>query len=281
MNEKVAILGLGKLGTALGTALFVSGYSLIVWNRSDSKATSFADLGADVASSINDAIADAEIILLCLPGDTLLRQALAECDELAGKVLVQLSRGSVAQADSLADWVRARGGEYLRAIMLGEAGDMGRAEASFAVAGSEAAWRRCEAIMDCAGGASRYLGTNLAAPVALETAMAAPALMAEMGLVQGRHLLEQAGVDGGILESLAVDMTTPAMDVAGIDAGTARSISTWHALLEACITSLGPACDTSLISPVHQLLSRAIEQGYGERDASAVLDLLQQKDSSN
>lgn len=52
-----------------------------------------------------------------------------------------------------------------------------------AVAGSEDAWMTGEPVIKCLGGASMYVGNSLMAPIALESALVTPALMAIMGVI--------------------------------------------------------------------------------------------------
>jgi len=53
---KVAILGLGRMGSAIAERLLDTGHSLVVWNRSAGKAKSLLDRGAVWAATPQEAV---------------------------------------------------------------------------------------------------------------------------------------------------------------------------------------------------------------------------------
>ncbi len=56
MNQKVAVIGTGRMGSALASALFKKGFATTVWNRTPAKAKALAKLGLHVAPSILGAV---------------------------------------------------------------------------------------------------------------------------------------------------------------------------------------------------------------------------------
>jgi 3-hydroxyisobutyrate dehydrogenase-like beta-hydroxyacid dehydrogenase len=49
MNHKVAVIGTGRMGSALASALFNRGFATTVWNRTAAKAAPLAQLGLHIA----------------------------------------------------------------------------------------------------------------------------------------------------------------------------------------------------------------------------------------
>jgi 3-hydroxyisobutyrate dehydrogenase-like beta-hydroxyacid dehydrogenase len=107
----VSVLELGLMGSALAKALLAKGYEVTVWNRSPEKSAEFEGL-ARVASSVLDACAASSVIVVCLlnyeAGNSMMRSREVE-SVLSGKVLIQLSTGSPADARRTSAWARACG----------------------------------------------------------------------------------------------------------------------------------------------------------------------------
>ena len=91
----ISVLGLGQMGSAMARALFASGRSVTVWNRSPEKAQPFTEAGADVAASPEDALLASAVSILCIRNHVAAAELLRPISEaLAGKTVLQLSTGS-------------------------------------------------------------------------------------------------------------------------------------------------------------------------------------------
>ncbi len=66
---KVALIGLGKMGLEIAENLMRSGHRLTVYNRTQSKAQPLKELGAKIASTPREAVADAEVVLTIVLDD--------------------------------------------------------------------------------------------------------------------------------------------------------------------------------------------------------------------
>jgi 3-hydroxyisobutyrate dehydrogenase len=75
---KVAFLGTGLLGSAMVEGMLRRGESLTVWNRTESKARALQRLGAAVAATAGDAVADAERVHMTFSDDAVVDRVLAE-----------------------------------------------------------------------------------------------------------------------------------------------------------------------------------------------------------
>lgn len=75
---KIALLGLGRMGQALGQRLLDGGHDLTVWNRSPGKAGELVERGATDFEAREDAIAPAEVVLSSLSNDDAVRELALE-----------------------------------------------------------------------------------------------------------------------------------------------------------------------------------------------------------
>ncbi len=86
---KIAIIGAGKVGSGLATAATTAGHSVVLSAADASHAQQAADAaGARAAASNADAVRDADVVVLAVPGSAVAAVAVELGDALDGKVLV-------------------------------------------------------------------------------------------------------------------------------------------------------------------------------------------------
>ncbi|MCU1451734.1 MAG: hypothetical protein JWP02_3904, partial [Acidimicrobiales bacterium] len=64
---KVCVLGTGTMGSAIAANLCRTGFATTVWDRSPASLAPLAGLGAAIASSPSEAVADADVVITMLP----------------------------------------------------------------------------------------------------------------------------------------------------------------------------------------------------------------------
>ena len=64
--KRVAVVGIGNMGSALAERLLVTSHKVAVWNRIDSKCSPLVELGANQASSAAEAADLSDTILVCV-----------------------------------------------------------------------------------------------------------------------------------------------------------------------------------------------------------------------
>ena len=65
-TTKIAVIGLGNMGSALARSLLGGGTEIKVWNRSPEKSEALRREGAAAASSVSDAIDGCSVVVVCL-----------------------------------------------------------------------------------------------------------------------------------------------------------------------------------------------------------------------
>lgn len=71
---KVAVLGLGRMGRAVGARLADRGHDLTVWNRSPGRAAELVSRGAREAGDVAEATVGAEVVVSILANDDAVRE---------------------------------------------------------------------------------------------------------------------------------------------------------------------------------------------------------------
>lgn len=121
---KVGLIGLGRMGEGIAGCILKSGFELVVWNRTRSRAQALADRGARVAASIPDLAAQSDIVLTCLTGDEAILEAMSgENGILAGlrKDAIHLCMMTISPrcADELEGMHARHGSHYVAGPLSG------------------------------------------------------------------------------------------------------------------------------------------------------------------
>ncbi len=118
---QIAILGGGLMGQAVSQRLINQQQTLTVYNRSPDKLEVLRELGAEVTDNAEQAVANAEIILLLLSDATAIEAVLASISGhlLRGKLLIQMGTISPQQSQQIADYCQQLNATYLECPVLG------------------------------------------------------------------------------------------------------------------------------------------------------------------
>src|ERR1039458_6140803 len=113
-DRSIAVVGLGRMGSAIAEALIVAGHDVTVWNRTPEKTRTF-DGRSRVASSVVEACRTCDVVMVCVlnyeTSDALLKVKDVE-RSLAGKTLVHISSGTPERAREAARRAASVGVEY-------------------------------------------------------------------------------------------------------------------------------------------------------------------------
>ncbi|MFC9433555.1 NAD(P)-dependent oxidoreductase [Nocardia sp. NPDC057030] len=121
--RSVSVVGLGPMGQSMVRAFLDAGVEVTVWNRSTDKVDAMVELGAKRAATVAEALAANEVTVLSLTHYAAMYDVLGQAtDQLAGKVIANLSSDSPDKARKGAEWVRSRGAQFISGGVM-SAGD--------------------------------------------------------------------------------------------------------------------------------------------------------------
>ncbi|MFG1686479.1 NAD(P)-dependent oxidoreductase [Nonomuraea sp. NPDC049269] len=152
---RISILGLGLMGQALARTLVKAGHSVTVWNRTDGKADG---LGATSVATAAEAVEASPLVIVCVLDYAAVREILGSV-QLDDRVLLNLTNGRPAEARELAEWVAARGGDYLDGGIMAVPQMIGTPGALILYSGSQPAFERYEQALGALA-RPRYLGAD-------------------------------------------------------------------------------------------------------------------------
>ncbi|WP_409492073.1 NAD(P)-dependent oxidoreductase [Amycolatopsis sp. cmx-11-12] len=126
----ITLIGLGPMGQAMVRVLLENGHGVTVWNRTAARADDLVAAGAVRAGTPAEAVAASELVLLSLTDYAAMYDILGKAeDALAGKVIVNLSSDTPEKTREAADWVKARGGQFLAGGVMAPAPLVGQEDA--------------------------------------------------------------------------------------------------------------------------------------------------------
>jgi len=120
----VGLIGLGRMGTAIGERLLDAGYVLLVWNRTSAKAEPLVERGAVVCATAADLARGVDVILSSLADDAAFEAVAAAVSAAArpGTVLTDLSTVSPSASARVASLAAQSSVAYVRAPVSGNQG---------------------------------------------------------------------------------------------------------------------------------------------------------------
>ncbi|MET4686807.1 NAD(P)-dependent oxidoreductase [Sinorhizobium fredii] len=271
--SKISVLGLGAMGSALAATLLRNGHSVTVWNRTPARAEPLAAAGARIAASPADAMADADLTILCVVDYA-----------LAGRDLVNLTNGTPRDAQELADWVAAKGAAYLDGGIMAIPPMIGEAGALILYSGSTALFERHKpSLLALAEG--RFLGEDPGRAALYDLALLSGMYGLFSGFLHAGALVVSSGAGMSDFLTLllpwleAMSGTLP--DLAGkIDSGLHdRNVVSNLAMQAIALENIVRASREQNVAPdfinaMRRLTAMRVDQGHGGDDISGVIELI-------
>jgi 3-hydroxyisobutyrate dehydrogenase len=285
-KPRVALLGLGLMGSGMARRLLAAGFPLAVYNRTASRVAPLAAEGAQAAASPREAAAGAAVAISMVADDAAARAVwLGErgaLDGLArGSVIVECSTVTPSWIDELARAAAAKGCEVLDAPVTGSRTHAASGELLFLVGGSPAALETARPVLAAMArgvvhvgasgrGALLKLVNNFLCGVQAAALAEALGVIERSGLDRGQALeVLTAGAPGSpLVKTLSARMTAGDYTPHFLLRLMAKDMS--YALAE------GRRYDVSLSTAAAalKLFEQAITAGHGEQDFSAVVEPL-------
>ena len=199
----VAIVGTGRMGSAMARSVARAGHDVVVQNRTRSSCEALAgEIRARVVDTPAEAAAAADVAITMLADDTAVRSVFTGPDGLIegaheGGVLIDMSTVLPDTIRSLAEAVRATGSGILDApvsgsVSLAEAGTL-----TLMVGGEAADLERARPVLESLAKTIFHLGP-LGAGAGMKLAVNAVIFGLNGALAEGLVLAEAAGVDRAV-----------------------------------------------------------------------------------
>jgi 3-hydroxyisobutyrate dehydrogenase-like beta-hydroxyacid dehydrogenase len=281
-RQRVTVMGLGAMGATLARVLLARGHEVTVWNRTAARAEPLVADGAVLAATPAAAGASSLIILCTIDkhsSEGVLLSAATACS-LEGRVVVDLSTGSAAEASRLASRAEAMGGRYLDGGIMCYPRDIGGRDTMIVYSGSESGFQEHAETLAGLAGAQRYLGRDAASAPTVYLALWAFYFGALAAYAEGAALAGTAGMGLPAFEDLASTMLdkfrdgvanvtrrTVADDFRGDQATVDVHYEGQVIVRDACVCA-GLPCEVT--EAYLSYLRRAQQAGHGSEDIAAL-----------
>ena len=151
----IGFIGIGLMGLPMAKNILKAGYNLKAFNRSQNKAAPLKDQGAEISSSIKEAVNDSDIVITMLTDDTAVDEIMSSSDFLGGlkseAIVIDMSSVKPSTATNHGNNLKSKNINYLDAPVSG--GTIGAEEASLAimVGGEQDVFNRASEILKTMG----------------------------------------------------------------------------------------------------------------------------------
>ena len=288
----ISMIGLGAMGSALARAQVVAGHSVTVWNRTAEKMEPLAELGAEPADSVAQAVEASPAIMVCVDTYAAANGLLWGDDvmpHLAGRTVIQFGTGTPKEARDSEAWLKECGAAYLDAAIHAYPDSIGAADCRILFCGSRAVFERLEVLLTCLGGDLRYLGENVGTAAALDLAVLSHSLGKYTGLAHGARLCEAEGVGVDHFAALFVEGDRARELAEIVHAGDftlgafydGAPVRVWGKAVERLQSQARDAGMTSELPDfLSRLFKRTVAAGHGEEDIAALIKALRDGDGA-
>jgi 3-hydroxyisobutyrate dehydrogenase len=279
LKKKVGILGTGLMGAPMALRLQQAGYEVTAWNRSAEKLVPLQEAGIQTVATAAEAIALSPLTLTMLSDAAAIRAAvLSEPSALAGRTILQMGTIAPEQSRELLADIRAAGGDYLEAPVLGSIPQVKTGELIVMVGATPEQIAQWLPILKCFGPNPQLMGpvgaaaaTKLAMNQLIGTLTAAFSM--SLGLAQ-REGLDIEAFMGIVRDSALYAPTFDKKLERMCDRNfTQPNFPTKHLLKDMDLfvqAAQGQGIDATVAAGVSEIVGRAIAQGLADADYSAI-----------
>jgi len=288
-KQRVALLGIGTMGRGMAATLLKAGFPLTVYNRTREKAEPLAAQGATIAGTPAEAAKGADVVISILADDTASRAAWlgpnGALDAMAkGSTVIECGTLSPEWIAELDQQTKSRGIGLVEAPVTGSRPQAEAGQLTFLCGADEAMLDAVRPVLEAMSKAVVHLG-----PVgsggqlklinnflcAVQVASFAEALTwierTNLNRAQALDMLKSGAPGSGIFNAMADRMTARTYEVNFLlrllnkDIRYAKTAAAEH----------GVTLTTAAVT--EQLFDKAEQQGLGEKDMSAVVEVLRNK----
>ncbi|MEU7278782.1 NAD(P)-binding domain-containing protein [Streptomyces sp. NPDC045431] len=281
----VTVIGLGPMGQAMAGALLDRGHRVTVWNRTASRADALVARGAHLASSVDDALAAAGLVVVSLTDYDALYAVLGDADPaaLAGRVLVNLTSDTPDKARAAAAWAAERGATQLTGGVLTPPSGIGSPDSTTLYSGPREVFEAHRATLEVLTGTADHRGEDPGLAALLYQLNMTMFWTALTGYWQTLAMADAHGLKAADILTLAVDALNlkqfvefyaPRVD-AGDHRGDVDRLAMGVASAEHVLhTALDAGVDGALPAAVLDVFRRGVAAGHGADSASSLVEVL-------
>ena len=281
-TSAIGLIGVGLLGSALAERLISQGFRLKGFDIAPAKRNDFAKRGGIAVNRPEEVVQGCQTLLLSLPSSEIVRSLLTalQSELQPGQVILDTTTGDPCEMVSIAEFLNSVGIHYMETSVAGSSAQVQNGEVTLFVGGDFQVFENVKSILGSITKQYYYLGpTGSASRFKLVHNLLLGLHRAV--LAEGLHFAETLDFDPG--EALRILMNTPAASTVMQTKGeqmvsrnyTPQAKLSQH--LKDVRLILTEARRHNIPTPLSQLhetlLEQAEQQGLGDQDNSAVIEV--------
>ena len=285
-KQRIALLGIGTMGNGMAGNLLRAELPLVVYNRTKEKAEHLAAKGAQIADTPAAAAKDADVVISMLSDDRASRAAWLGADGALeamrlGSIVVECGTVSPDWIVELKDRATARGLRMLEAPVTGSRLQAEAGQLTFLVGSDAESLEEVRSVLvpmskviihvgPVGAGGQLKLINNFLCGVQVASFAEAVAWVEHTNLNRGQALdfLKTGAAGSGILTAMTDRMTARTYEVNFL----LRLLNKDLRYAQQAAADKGVSLTTAAVT--EKLFDRAETQGLGEKDMSAVVEVL-------
>jgi 3-hydroxyisobutyrate dehydrogenase len=285
ISMKIGFIGIGLMGLPLVERLASNGYSVTVYNRTQSKLQSLTHPQITIADRVSVLVDRSDCIILMLTDDRAIAQVLLNSEilpQLTGKTIVQMGTISPQASVDICDRISQVGGEYLEAPVLGSIPEAKTGKLLIMVGGTRSQFDLYLPLLKIFSESPRLIG-NVGTAAALKLGLNQLISALTAGFAQSLAYLQSQDVNIDIFMDI---LRSSALYAPTFDKKLDRMLDrnydnpnfpTKHLLKDTNLfidSAKSAHLNTMPIEGVKKILDRAISLGLAEGDYSALFDAI-------
>ena len=207
--ERIGLVGLGRMGTAIAGRLLAAGWPLTIWNRTADRAADLVAQGASLAATPADLAQASDVVLTILTDDAAIEDVYRGprgllAGAVAGKLFAEMSTVRTSTILRLGDTITEQGGALVDAPLSGSVGPARQGQLLALVGGAPADVERATPIFNAFCRRVAHLGPA-GSGTTMKLVLNLPMAIYWQGLAEALALGSQFGLELGAMLELILD----------------------------------------------------------------------------
>lgn len=284
---KLTVIGTGLLGSEIAIRLQGRGFSVSAWNRSAEKADALAPAGIEPHATVAGALAASDAALLLLSDAEAIRNVLWPADlslrpTLTDRIVIQMGTIAPSESRAIAGDVVDAGGQYLEAPVLGSLPEARSGRLIVMAGGERILYERCLPILEALSEQPQRIG-EVGQGAALKLAMNQLIAGLTTTFAYSLGLVRDEGIE---VEQFMALLRTSALYAPTFDKKLDKYLAhdygkanfpLKHLLKDVALfrrVAEHSNADTAPLTALEAVFERAVQQGLGDLDYSAIYEAL-------
>ena len=281
--KRTSIIGVGLLGQAIVDRLLEHNYVITGFDIDDQRCQELIEKHVPVASSVRECASSSDMLILSLPDSNIVNTVINDIQESLrpGSIIVDTTTGQAKAARNHAGILASKGCTYLDATVAGSSAQVRNGEGVVMIGGPADIYQSLNGFFDAIAPKSFYVGEagagcDMKLIVNLALGLNRAVLAESLALAESAGVDKQLALDvmkSTVAYSAAMDTKGPKMVTGNFEPQARLRQHLKDVLL---ILEMGREHGQQLpLSELHEeLLSSAVENGLGELDNSAIIELI-------